>query len=89
MVTDGCNGCGQCVPACPYGVISVDKLTKKAALCDLCGGDPMCARHCPFGAVVYVDPEKATLFKRVGRALAIGRQDPEEMKWALHYPLPT
>lgn len=44
-----CTGCGDCVKACPLGVIKV--VDKKAYKCDLCGGDPLCVKECPVGAL--------------------------------------
>src|SRR6478609_7096674 len=56
---DVCNGCGYCVPACPYGVIEKrtgDAGTKNVGIaqkCTLCydrlgaGQTPACAQACP------------------------------------------
>ena len=33
---DVCNGCGYCVPACPYGVIDLRKEDGRAFKCTLC-----------------------------------------------------
>src|SRR5512142_3057744 len=50
---DVCNGCGYCVPACPFGVVEVDLLDGKAHKCTLCydrlkvGLEPACAKACP------------------------------------------
>lgn len=59
---DICNGCGYCVPSCPYGVIDLSPSDHKAHKCTLCydrmsdGLEPACAKACPtdsiqFGAV--------------------------------------
>jgi Fe-S-cluster-containing hydrogenase component 2 len=48
----GCNLCGLCFGACPFGMLRPgDKVVIK---CDLCGGEPECVKICPTGAVTYV-----------------------------------
>jgi Fe-S-cluster-containing hydrogenase component 2 len=64
-ITDRCNGCGQCIPSCPYGIITVNPNTRKALKCDCCQGDPECVKHCPFNALVYVDAEKGAELRRI------------------------
>jgi Fe-S-cluster-containing hydrogenase component 2 len=59
-----CDGCERCVEVCPYGVITIDHVEKKAIKCDLCGGDPACVKACPEGALAYVDVNEAAYYKR-------------------------
>jgi len=56
---DICNGCGYCIPACPYGVIDQRKDDGRAWKCTLCydrigdGMTPACAKACPTESIQY------------------------------------
>ena len=56
---DICNGCGYCVPACPFGVIDLNLLDGKAHKCTLCydrlkgGLEPACAKACPTDSIQF------------------------------------
>ena len=56
---DICNGCGYCIPACPYGVIDQRKDDGRAWKCTLCydrlgvGVKPACAKACPTESIQF------------------------------------
>jgi carbon-monoxide dehydrogenase iron sulfur subunit len=52
---EACIGCGECVSACPFGVMLFDKEIKKPYKCELCGGKPACVAVCPTEAIVFTD----------------------------------
>ena len=56
---DVCNGCRDCIAACPYGVIQMDKQKGVAQKCTLCydrlqgGMEPACAKACPTQSIQF------------------------------------
>ncbi len=56
---DVCNGCGYCVAACPFGVITRGTASGLAGKCTLCydrqqqGLVPACAKACPTASIQF------------------------------------
>jgi Fe-S-cluster-containing hydrogenase component 2 len=50
-----CIGCGECVEACPFGMMLFDNEKRKPYKCELCVGNPACAAICPAEAIEYAN----------------------------------
>ena len=82
---DVCNGCGYCVTACPFGVISKREIGGDGGMhkCTLCydrledGLEPACAKACPTNSIQFgaLDELLARAEGRVGELHEAGVED--------------
>jgi formate dehydrogenase iron-sulfur subunit len=80
---DVCNGCRNCIAACPYDVIAIDEDEKVAQKCTLCydrlqgGLEPACAKACPTDSIQFgpLDELRETANKRLDQLHAQGIEE--------------
>ena len=57
--SDACNGCRDCIAACPFGVIDINPVSNTAQKCTLCydrlqgGLEPACSKACPTKSIQF------------------------------------
>jgi formate dehydrogenase iron-sulfur subunit len=80
--SDACNGCRDCIGACPFGVIGMNPVSGTAQKCTLCydrlqaGLEPACSKACPTDSIQFgtVAELRRKAQDRVGRLHAQGEQ---------------
>ncbi len=88
---DICNGCGYCVPACPYGVIDLRKEDGRAFKCTLCydrlkdDQTPACAKACPTESIQFGDLDELRV-RAQGRVEALHERGVTQARLYGHDP---
>ena len=80
--SDVCNGCRDCIAACPFGVIGTSPVSNTAQKCTLCydrlraGMEPACSKACPTDSINFgtIADLKKMAAARVGQLHERGEQ---------------
>ena len=80
--SDVCNGCRDCIGACPFGVIGINPASGTAQKCTLCydrlrgGLEPACSKACPTDSIQFgtIADLKKLAQARVGQLQGAGEK---------------
>ena len=80
--SDACNGCRDCISACPFGVIEINPVSGTAQKCTLCydrmqgGFEPACSKACPTNSIQFgtISELKGRAQKRVEQLHQVGEK---------------
>jgi len=81
IVQEKCDGCMECVDACPFNIPEYYPETGIAIMCDLCaerideGKLPACIGVCQTDALLYADPDEFLAKKKKSGAREINFQN--------------
>jgi formate dehydrogenase iron-sulfur subunit len=79
---DVCNGCGYCLPACPFGVPALSSADHRAHKCTLCYDrlkdrlEPACAKACPTDSIQF-GPVETLMARARARVAALHERGAE------------
>ena len=80
--SDACNGCRDCISACPFGVIEINPVSGTAQKCTLCydrmqgGLEPACSKACPTQSIQFgtINELQGRAQKRVEQLHQVGEK---------------
>ena len=62
---ESCDGCEECIEACPIGSLKIDPVNQVVIHCDLCGGQPHCVGLCHSHCLTLENSQSADQLNRM------------------------